>query len=305
MPTERALSSLQKYIYLIDVIFRNEHISLKEIMDKYETDFDSGHTLSTSAFERARKEISEIFYVDIEYNRSKGGYYISNKEDIKQFELRKWLIETFQVDNILHKNPRLRKRILLENVPSGQKHLMLIIDAINNDETVLLTYQSFSRDKEPSLEVEPHFLKLFKQRWYLVGKIVGSAEKRIFGLDRIEELTKTKHKFKMPKNFDADDIFINCYGVMTNDDDFDKAETVVLKVDAKQAFYLRSLPLHHSQKEVEHNDEYSIFSFYLCPAYDFRQKILSLGDETEVLEPTDLRRYMADVIGNMLKRYKE
>ena len=304
MKNERALSSLQKYIYIIDVIFRNDHISLEEIKDKYKTYFDSGHTLSTSAFERAKKEISEIFYMDIEYNRSKGGYYISNKEDIKQFELRKWLIETFQVDNILHKNPRLRKRILLENVPSGQKHLIPIVDAINNDEIVLLTYQSYSRDKEPSLEVEPLLLKLFKQRWYLVGKIVGSTEKRIFSLDRIEELTKTKLKFKMPKNFDADDIFINCYGVMINDDDFDKSETVMLKVDAKQAFYLRSLPLHHSQKEVECNGEYSIFSFFLCPALDFRQKILSLGDNAEVLEPADLRRYTADVIGNMSERYK-
>ena len=303
MKKERTLSLLQKYICIIDVILKCDYISLKDIQDRYERHFDSGHILSTSAFERARKEISEIFHMDIEYNRSKGGYCISNKEDIKGFELRKWLIETFQVDNILHKNPRLRKRILLENVPSRHKHLMLIVDAINNDETVLLTYQSFSRDKEPNLEVEPHFLKLFKQRWYLVGKIVGSVCYRIFSLDRVEELTKTKHKFKMPKNFDADDIFINCYGVMTNDDDFDKAENVVLKVDAKQAFYLRSLPLHHSQKE-ERKDEYSIFSYYLCPTFDFRQKILSLGDEAEVLEPVDLRNHMIDVIENMLKRYK-
>lgn len=304
MSTERALSSLQKYIYLIDLIFDYGPLSLKEIMDKYETDFDSGHTLSTSAFERAKKEISEIFYMDIEYDKSKGGYYIYNKEDIKQFELRKWLIETFEVNNILHNNQRLSKRILLENVPSGQKHLMSIVDAMKNDVTVLLTYQSFSREKEPNLEIEPYSVKLFMQRWYLVGKIVGSTEKRIFSLDRIEELTKTMNKFKMPKNFDADDIFINCYGVMINDDDFDKAETVMLKVDAKQAFYLRSLPLHHSQKEVEHNDGYSIFSFYLCPVFDFRQKILSLGDEAEVLEPADLRRHMADVIGNMSERYK-
>lgn len=304
MSTERALSSLQKYIYLIDVIFDYGPISLKEIMDKYETDFARGHTLSTSAFERAKKEISEIFYVDIEYNRSKGGYYISNEEDIKRFKLRKWLIETFEVNNILHTNQRLSKRILLENVPSGQKHLMPIVDAMNNDVTVQLTYQSFTRNKETNLEVEPLLLKLFKQRWYLVGKIVGSTEKRIFSLDRIEELTKTKLKFKMPKNFDADDIFINCYGVMINDDDFDKSETVMLKVDAKQAFYLRSLPLHHSQKEVECNGEYSIFSFFLCPALDFRQKILSLGDNAEVLEPADLRRYTADVIGNMSERYK-
>ena len=256
-----------------------------------------------SAFERARKEISEIFYMDIEYNRSKGGYYISNMEDVERFELRKWLIETFQVDNILHKNPRFRKRILLENVPSGQKHLMPIKDAINNNETILLTYQSYFRDKELYLEVEPYFVKLFKQRWYLVGKIAGSSKYRTFSLDRIEELTKTKHKFEIPQNVETDKIFIDYYGVMTNDDDFDKAETVVLKVDAKQAFHLLSLPLHHSQKE-ERKDEYSIFSYYLCPTFDFRQTVLSLGDEAEVLEPADLRNHMADIVKNMLERYK-
>lgn len=304
MTKERALSSLEKYIYIIDVVLDYGPIPLKELKEKFNAYFDSDHELSDSAFWRCKKKIAEIFGIDIEYDRSIEGYYISNKEDVKQFEFRKWLIETFEVNNILHKNPRLRKRIRLENVPSGQKHLEPIIDAILNEVTVLLTYQSFHRDKESNLEVEPHFLKLFKQRWYLVGKIVGSMEYRTFSLDRIEELIKTRHKFKLPENFDADYLFHNYYGIMTSDDDFDEAETIVLKVDVKQAFYLRSLPLHHSQREEERNDEYSIFSFYLCPTLDFRQKILSLGDNAEVLEPASLRKHMFDVIGYMQERYK-
>ena len=63
---------------------------------------------------------------------------------------------------------------------------------------------------------------------------------------------------------------------------------MALKVDSWQSKYLRTLPLHHSQVEVERNEEYSIFEYRLCPSFDFRQKILSMGVAVEVLAPAKL-----------------
>ena len=64
---------------------------------------------------------------------------------------------------------------------------------------------------------------------------------------------------------------------------------MALKVDSWQSKYLRTLPLHHTQVEVECNEEYSIFEYRLCPTFDFRQKILSMGAAVEVLYPKALR----------------
>lgn len=76
-----------------------------------------------------------------------------------------------------------------------------------------------------------------------------------------------------------------------------------MKVTASQSNYLRSLPLHHSQQEIQTTDEYSIFELILRPTYDFQQEILWNGEEVEVLEPLWLRKEMADKIKRMWNKY--
>ena len=42
-----------------------------------------------------------------------------------------------------------------------------------------------------------------------------------------------------------------------------------------------------------------------CPTFDFRQELLSQGNEVEVLEPAGFRQEMKDVMEKMLEHYKE
>ena len=118
--------------------------------------------------------------------------------------------------------------------------------------------------------------------------MLGMSDKlRIYALDRIKALEPTEHRFKMPRKFNAEEFFKDYYGIIINDDEFDVCP-VALKVDSWQSKYLRTLPLHHSQVEVERNEEYSIFEYRLCPAFDFRHKLLSMGGSVEVLAPAEL-----------------
>ena len=82
-------------------------------------------------------------------------------------------------------------------------------------------------------------------------------------------------------------------------------QTVKLKVSAGQANYIRDLKLHESQEELERNEEYSIFQYYLRPEFDFQQEILWNGEDMEVLEPKWLRKEMAGKIKRMWNKYKE
>ena len=82
-------------------------------------------------------------------------------------------------------------------------------------------------------------------------------------------------------------------------------ETVKLKVSANQANYLRSLPLHPSQKELVHTDEYSIFSVEVRPTFDFQQELLWNGDALEVMEPLSLRKEMAGMVKRMWNNYSK
>ena len=82
-----------------------------------------------------------------------------------------------------------------------------------------------------------------------------------------------------------------------------KLEMVVLKVYGKQAQFFRSLPLHHSQEEIETQKDFSIFTYRLAPDYDFRQDILSFGDKVEVLKPDGLRNNIIEIIKSLTYKY--
>ena len=107
----------------------------------------------------------------------------------------------------------------------------------------------------------------------------------------------------MPKGWDANEYFDGCFGVIA--DQRIDIQTVKLKVAAGQANYIRDLKIHDSQKEIEQNEEYSIFKYYLRPSFDFQQELLKNGAEMEVLEPLWLRKEMADQTKRMWNHYKE
>jgi predicted DNA-binding transcriptional regulator YafY len=245
-----------------------------------------------------------MFGLVIECER-KGGYhyFIANAEELKNGSIRNWLLSSISVSNLLINNHHMKDRILLEDVPSGQEFLADIIEAMKKGQCIRITYQSYWRDKSNTFMIEPYCVKLFKQRWYVVARSPYYDEVLIYSLDRILHLeVLVDESFKMPDSFNPSEYFEEYYGVII-DDDYD-VEDVKLKVSAGQANYLRSLPLHHSQREVQIISEYSILELKIRPTYDFYQEILRNGEEMEVLEPLWLRKEIARKIEKMWDKYK-
>ena len=278
---------LNKYVWFVSTIYNRAPITLAELQHRFESHFGRGEELSERQFHRYTDAVEELFDIEIKYSRSQRGYVVADREGIDNMGMRKWLIQTFSVNNILHESQELKNRILLENVPSGQQHLTTIVDAMREGVALSMIYQSFGKSEPSTFEVEPYCVKLFEQRWYMLAKSERYPEPRVYALDRIHALEPTKRKFKLPKKFDAAKFFEDYYGIIIGDEDFDVCP-VALKVDSWQSKYLRTLPLHHTQVEVERNEEYSIFEYRLCPSFDFRQKILSMGSSVEVLAPAEL-----------------
>ncbi len=142
----------------------------------------------------------------------------------------------------------------------------------------------------------PFCVKLFRQRWYLIARSTYTyyhrQGPRIYALDRIRNLSPTEETFEMPKDWNASDFFIGAFGVIA--DAQTKCEPIKLKVNASQANYIRDLKLHDTQEEEERNEEYSIFTYYLRPTYDFQQELLWHGEDVVVLEPKWLREELAE-----------
>ena len=301
-----AKNLLNKYVWLVETIYKAKKITFEEINQRWlDDDLSEGKPLPLRTFHTWRQNIEEMFGLIIE--NEKGGqyyYYIQNADDLKdESSLRSWLFRTLAVSNMMLDSVCIKDKILLEEVHDGREYLPVILESLKKNIVLEMTYRSFWRDEANTFEIEPYCLKAFKQRWYLVGRSPYYDRIMIYALDRVHRLELTERSFDYPKDFKAENYFDDCFGIIA-DQNYD-VETVKLKVSAGQANYLRSLTLHQSQKEIERTDEYSIFTVRLRPTFDFQQEILSMGSDIEVLSPDWFRDDIAKDIKHTWNKYKE
>ena len=296
---------MNKYVWLVETIYRAKRISLKELNRRWlENDMSDGQDIPERTFHKWRIAVEELFGLTI-LNEGRGDYryYIENADELSNGSLRSWLFNTLSVSTLLQANLGMKDRILLEEIPEGKAYLPVIIEAMKNNVQLIMTYQSYWRDEEHTFEVEPYCLKLFRQRWYLVARSAYYNKVLIYALDRVRQLQATEVRFTYPKDFQPDEYFDGCFGIIAGDGT--KVETVRLKASAGQANYLRSLPLHHSQEETERNDAFSIFTLRIRPTFDFIQELLRQGEGVEVLSPVWLRKEVTGMVCRMWNKYKE
>lgn len=284
-----AKNLFNKYIWLIDTIYQAKGITFKEINERWlKSSIGEGTDLPLKTFHNYRKAVEDMFDINIVCDKHTNyKYYIENSDDIKKDGIRTWLLNTFTVNNLINEAHNLKHRIMFEEIPSGQKFLTPLIESMRDSRTIILRYKSFWQQDEFSVEVEPYLVKIFRQRWYLLARNTNKGVLRIYALDRILELWQTEKTFLYPENFCPEDYFYNSFGIISQDNC--PPEYIELKVYGTQVKFFRTLPLHHSQKEIKNTDEYSIFSYYLSPTYDFIQELLSHGYNVEVLSPQHVR----------------
>lgn len=97
------------------------------------------------------------------------------------------------------------------------------------------------------------------------------------------------------------EFFSNYFGFIAEKDL--KPVTVELRVEAYQAKYVETLPLHLSQKKISADEDFAVFQYHLVPTFDFKQELLSRGPSVEVQTPTWFRDEVADDVAEMAKLY--
>lgn len=295
-----------RYVWLVDMIYRKGKITFEEINERWQRSSLNldGEDIPLRTFHNHRIAIEQMFDINIECDKRNGyTYYIENTEDIQRGGVRSWLLNTFALNNLINESHKLKRRILFEEIPSGQVYLTSILEAMRDNLSIEVTYQSFWSDSPKTFEMHPYCIKVFRQRWYVIGHSLYYNEIRTYALDRIKNIVITDNEFQLPKDFDAEYFFSDCFGIISGDGKI--AEKVLIKVYKNQDSYIRALPLHHSQKEVESHPDYTIFGYYIKPTFDFRQELLSHGSEIEVLEPEWFRHEIADIIAEQYRVYQD
>ncbi|UFK98273.1 helix-turn-helix transcriptional regulator [Kaistella faecalis] len=237
-------------------------------------------------FQRDKKAILKVAGIQISYRRSRDVYYIAEEELTNA--------EESVFDNLLlveaYREAKSNSDIMIFE-PRKSRGLNLlngIIHAIQNSKVISFTYEKYWTSDKSERVVEPYALKEFHHRWYLLANEFKSENLFIktFALDRISDFEIKNSSFKK-EQFDPRTAFSQSFGIIAPNGE--KPSDIILSFDREQGNYIKSLPLHHSQRVVKEENGRTLFSYYLVPTYDFRQEILSHGQRVEVLSPPTLR----------------
>lgn len=302
------MTPFKKYIWLANELLRagERGLSLKEINERWmrNDDLSNGEPIPRKTFDRWKWAIEDMFGLLIE-NEGKGEYRYGfvNEHALRQGTLNRWLLDTYSALDTLTGNLSLHNRILVDEVPSSQQFLTLLLTAMRSNKVVKLAYCNFKRTKPLTFPVEPYCLKLFQRRWYLLAHSINDDSIRLYALDRTEYVEATDDTFELPPDFDAREYFSDYFGIVA-DSKVEKVR-IVLRAYKEHTHYLRTLPLHHSQRELGTTDTYTDFELHLRPTYDFVMELLRVGALVEVLEPETLRKTMRGWTRDLAELYQQ
>lgn len=293
---------LAKYIWIIDTIKRHGTITREELNRRWRnTPFSEGEDLPRRTFYNYRNAIEELFNINIECNPKTYEYYIE-KTDEHEESMTDWLLYSSATNSALSDARDLSQRIFLESVPSAREFLATVMNAMREYRILKFTYKTYTRSlPKKGIQLEPYFLKIFRQRWYITGRNRADGQIKTYALDRMSDVIVETDTFEMPVDFDAEAYSRDAFGIIFTQGE---PKEIAIQTNTQQAKYLRTLPLHSTQRETMH-DDYSIFTYRMKLTEDLVQELLSLGPNIKVLEPPELRAMIMTRLSDALKQYQQ
>ena len=290
-----------RYLWLIELLSYSNGLSKNEIDSRWANsvfNYDGEETIPRRTFIRMKDNILSLFDIQIGYDRKEKKYYIEN--DISRCNKNtQFLLSALAVNQMVSENRDLADLILLEDTPTGSNvFLPEITTAMRENRRLAITYQSYEMQTARGFEIEPYALRYFGRRWYVLAHTDFHKSLRLYALDRMKDVKISDKLFKLPEDFSADDYFSRYFGVIVTDG---KAENIQLKTSDTRAKYLRSLPLHRSQKEIASN----LFELHLVPTDDFINAVRAMGAEVEIVSPDWVRKRLLQDAKDLVKKYSK
>ena len=296
---------IDKYIWLVQTFIDagERGLSLPEIVDRWTARY-GGEDYPRRSFNNHREAVAEVFGIEIACNRSTNRYYIDAGESaVDKRQSVDWLVNTFTVNNLLTlSKERLSGRVSVEDIPSGQKWLVSVMQSMLDNTEMELHYRKYMSEDEEVRHIRPYAVKEFAKRWYIVAYSEEASALRVYAMDRILALKPTGEKFKMPKGFQVDDLFESSYGIYLPEGE--EPVLVKLRTTPREAAYLQDLPLHPSQVFLGEEDGFCLFALRVIPNPNFIMELVKHGGRLEILEPASLREQVKQEFRNALKLYE-
>lgn len=230
----------------------------------------------------------------------------SNLPAIRQFE--DAILKIAAALKISRESLESKALIRLDTPPhyKGLEWIQEIADVMKGREMIRIAYQSFERNEPREYWVEPYHLREYNNRFYLIGKSVGDKGKSrngrllTFGLDRISNIWPAGIQFD-EKNFDEASYFKDAVGITVHDQ---QPEKIILSFTPHQGKYIKSQPIHHSQRVIRDNDREYRIELNLIINHELLMILLGYGAKMKVLQPAHLAKRIAGEAEEIGKLYR-
>lgn len=294
--------TFNRYIWLLNTLLQHGRLTFEEINNRWQNScLGDGKPLALRTFHVHRNAIAELFGVEVACDASTYEYYVSSPETLRNDRTRQWLLNSFTLSNMIEAGRNMKDRILFEDIPKGTEYIQTVIEAMQWNKELRIDYQPFHGNRA-MLHIQPYAMKVYHQRWYIVGFLKEQKGIRNIALDRILNMELTTVTFRYPDGFNAEEYYSNTVGIFVNDKL--KPQKVLVRAFGVHVEYMRTLPLHHTQKEIECKPlQYSDFQYRLCLTPELTSQLLAMGEKIEVLEPVELREEIKNRLLNTLNRY--
>ncbi|WP_312482894.1 helix-turn-helix transcriptional regulator, partial [Sphingobacterium multivorum] len=175
------------------------------------------------------------------------------------------------------------------NLLKGLSFISPLHQAIREKTPLLISYQSFKATQQQDLVFSPYLLKEYRNRWFLIGQHKKNEGLMTLALDRINTIEEMgKNSYKEYTGVDFERYFSDTIGVTKTQKD--RGQRVILQVNAKNAPYVATKPLHPSQQILDKKEDGSILiRIDVVLNFELEREILGFGESIKVLSPRNLQ----------------
>jgi predicted DNA-binding transcriptional regulator YafY len=297
-----SFSVIRRYYLLYEKVTQAKYPNFNDILQWFRLhDFD----ISNRTLQRDLMRMRYDFGIEITYSNEHKGYYIDNEVSIKPdvfLHFLEVLATSEMLTNSMKENRETLKYVQFD-ARGGMKGIDMLPDilaAVKDFRTISFTHTNFHTGKIKEFTLQPYLLKEYLNRWYVIGKPHPYEIFLTFGIDRISKLIINNEHFdrgneRPEKNFE------HVVGLVWNPM---KVEEVLFSILKPFDNYIKTLPLHSSQKIHTEDEIQTTFSIHVVINHELLQRFLMLGKDCRVISPDSLRGQIIQTMEYCLEGYK-
>ena len=188
----------------------------------------------------------------------------------------------------------------VSQIDEAQPHKEQLYNAIRERRKVNIRYNSFSSGKREQHRLSPYAVLFRKHAWYVIGHTERSNQILTFRINRIHSLFISLTSYTIPEDFS-----VQKYMEKSWDFRLGPETDVVIEFASRIAPLIREVQWHSTQKIHEHADGGLRFEATVAGWLEVGWWVLRWGEEAEVIEPKELREWVAETAERMVRVYQK